>query len=951
VPTTLRERPRCVRAHLRVPLALTQSLRSGVAARHERLEQLEAYFLRDEPTKPERAAAVSRFRAAERERRLRELADEVALRRHAFLEDDSEARLQMASREIRLMGSASGEGEEDEDEDEEEEEEEEEQEEEEQEEEEQEEEQEGEAAEEAKEGEAAGEREAGGKEELGSDSAAAVEVAEGPRASTEALAVRVPQDDEVGVWARIPSPTVRQAIRERADAQASVRAFAEYMRGASFAPAPARVMRGEELTAEWAAATGLREVVKVLDAASLGMRLPPRGISAHEIARLAGAERRVGVIDVAAQETMAQKWSLREWADYFSLPQAERERAGLPVFNMISAEVSGTPLAEQLAAPRFVREVDLIDLDWPRDQRRCQLSEREHLTFPQVQLYCLMGAAGSFTNFHVDFGGSSVWYHVVRGRKQFVLLPPTAHNLATYRRWCSNPRLSRRFLTDLLDGASQLDVGAGETIVLPAGWIHAVFTPEDSLVFGGNFMHRFAIDVQLVCHRIDELSSVGATFRFPFFRQLHWCHAAHAVLALRRGVVLSVFELHSLLALADALRQWLEDASRARRWVASRRGDRETRRLVEIEHFVPVHEPALLVAELAARAEAAALTHSLRHLLRDAQLWPPTPEEQLRQHLRKGGTKRARGASDVHPQPAKQEPPATASASAPLAEAAPAGPPSIEDATRARELLAQADSTAARMGQRAYSPAVGELHIPAPLSESAVNYAPKTKQRRRFASAAASAASETASGEEDEALSRREEQEADGDEAGGAAVNGEERGEDEEEDEDEEDEAEDDESEEEYTGRDAAADEAREDEESDGSSSARRKRQKLVASAVSEGPAGTLRFALSAVAVESKPRREAGAEDEDWVPSSHAARRKKRPGSGSASKPKPKPAPAPAPAPASSPPKPKPKPKPAAAATKPPPAATGAPKAPARAPRPAPSDKARLLAKLKKLGR
>ena len=29
------------------------------------------------------------------------------------------------------------------------------------------------------------------------------------------------------------------------------------------------------------------------------------------------------------------------------------------------------------------------------------------------------------------------------------------------------------------------------------GWIHAVLTPVDSLVFGGNFLHRFGVVMQL----------------------------------------------------------------------------------------------------------------------------------------------------------------------------------------------------------------------------------------------------------------------------------------------------------------------------------------------------------------------------------------------------------------------------------------------------------------------
>lgn len=31
--------------------------------------------------------------------------------------------------------------------------------------------------------------------------------------------------------------------------------------------------------------------------------------------------------------------------------------------------------------------------------------------------YCLMSVKGCYTDFHVDFGGTSVWYHIHRGGK------------------------------------------------------------------------------------------------------------------------------------------------------------------------------------------------------------------------------------------------------------------------------------------------------------------------------------------------------------------------------------------------------------------------------------------------------------------------------------------------------------------------------------------------------
>lgn len=46
---------------------------------------------------------------------------------------------------------------------------------------------------------------------------------------------------------------------------------------------------------------------------------------------------------------------------------------------------------------------------------------------------------------------------------------------------------------------ARLHLKAGETVLLPSGWIHAVYTPVDSLVFGGNFLTLFSIPLQLQC--------------------------------------------------------------------------------------------------------------------------------------------------------------------------------------------------------------------------------------------------------------------------------------------------------------------------------------------------------------------------------------------------------------------------------------------------------------------
>lgn len=69
-------------------------------------------------------------------------------------------------------------------------------------------------------------------------------------------------------------------------------------------------------------------------------------------------------------------------------------------------------------APAVVRELDLVARVWPAEQQ----------PQPQVLLYALMSPQDAYTDFHVDFGGSSVWYHIVSGCKVWILglkcLPP-----------------------------------------------------------------------------------------------------------------------------------------------------------------------------------------------------------------------------------------------------------------------------------------------------------------------------------------------------------------------------------------------------------------------------------------------------------------------------------------------------------------------------------------------
>ena len=66
-------------------------------------------------------------------------------------------------------------------------------------------------------------------------------------------------------------------------------------------------------------------------------------------------------------------------------------------------------LSQMVDAPYIARKLDWVNYVWPND-----LPDDTDFKKPEVQKYCLMGVEGSYTDFHVDFGGSSVWYHILR---------------------------------------------------------------------------------------------------------------------------------------------------------------------------------------------------------------------------------------------------------------------------------------------------------------------------------------------------------------------------------------------------------------------------------------------------------------------------------------------------------------------------------------------------------
>ncbi|WVN86153.1 uncharacterized protein L203_101314 [Cryptococcus depauperatus CBS 7841] len=155
--------------------------------------------------------------------------------------------------------------------------------------------------------------------------------------------------------------------------------------------------------------------------------------------------------------------------------------------------------------------------------------------YPKVQLYCLMGMKGAWTDWHVDFAASSVYYTIHSGSKVFFFIRPTESNLKAYAEWSgSYEKQQSTWLGDLVDEVRKVELHAGDTMIIPAGYIHAVYTPMDTIVFGGNFLHSYSIETQLRLRQIEIDTKVPQRFRFPFFDRLCWYVAERYVTELRQ---------------------------------------------------------------------------------------------------------------------------------------------------------------------------------------------------------------------------------------------------------------------------------------------------------------------------------------------------------------------------------------------------------------------------------
>ncbi|XP_037347018.1 lysine-specific demethylase phf2 isoform X2 [Pungitius pungitius] len=288
--------------------------------------------------------------------------------------------------------------------------------------------------------------------------------------------------------------------------------FIKELRSRTFPSADDVVVKlsGSQLTMDYLEEGGFNEPILVQKKDGLGMSMPAPTFYISDVENYVGPDVGVDVVDVTKQTDCKMK--LKEFVDYYYSTNRKK------VLNVINLEFSDTRMNSIVESPQIVRRLSWAENYWPNDAL---------LGKPKVTKYCLICVKDSYTDFHIECGGASVWYHVLKGEKIFFLIKPTSANLSLYERWRSSSNHSEMFFADQVDKCYKCTLKQGQTLFIPSGWINAILTPVDCLAFSGHFVHNLSVEMQMRAYEIERRLKVRTLNPFNNFETACWYVGRH----------------------------------------------------------------------------------------------------------------------------------------------------------------------------------------------------------------------------------------------------------------------------------------------------------------------------------------------------------------------------------------------------------------------------------------
>ncbi|CAP21792.2 Protein CBG00502 [Caenorhabditis briggsae] len=224
-------------------------------------------------------------------------------------------------------------------------------------------------------------------------------------------------------------------------------------------------------------------------------------------------------------------------------------------FNVISLEVSKLKkLDREIRVPQYVERFGIINqlktaLEAEQKRQGRLLLERnsqetqKNLKFlekiiselPTYQKFLVLSTKGSFTNAHINLSATATFFHVKIGKKVFYIAPPTPENLEIYER-VEKEEMSEWIGDILWDQWIRVEISAGQTAMIPSGWIHFVWTPEDTIAVSGSYLLEKYVSRHFRITALDEhclqnqTSGITMDHMFQGFHPVMWAYVKYILL-------------------------------------------------------------------------------------------------------------------------------------------------------------------------------------------------------------------------------------------------------------------------------------------------------------------------------------------------------------------------------------------------------------------------------------
>uniref|UniRef100_A0AAY4EHG0 Lysine-specific demethylase PHF2 n=1 Tax=Denticeps clupeoides TaxID=299321 RepID=A0AAY4EHG0_9TELE len=299
-------------------------------------------------------------------------------------------------------------------------------------------------------------------------------------------------------------------------------------------------LTGSQLTMDYLEENCFSEPILVLKKDGLGISMPAPTFYVSDVENYVGPDVAVDVVDVTKQTD--SKMKLKEFVDYYYSTNRKK------VLSVINLEFSDTRMDSIVESPQIVRRLSWVENYWPDDAL---------LGKPKVTKYCLICVKDSYTDFHIECGGASVWYHVLKGEKIFFLIKPTSANLSLYERWRSSSNHTEMFFADQVDKCYKCTLKQGQTLFIPSGWINAILTPVDCLAFSGHFVHNLSVEMQMRAYEIEKRLKVASLTPFPNFETACWYVGRHLLERFKgKNLHPAPYLVHGAKIINGAFRSW-----------------------------------------------------------------------------------------------------------------------------------------------------------------------------------------------------------------------------------------------------------------------------------------------------------------------------------------------------------------------------------------------------------